>query len=602
MRFVSLFSALFVIQAASLSAQPLPEHDENRASLQVSSLTEGMDMLGNSVPPQRDETTANPVAPVSPARPDITRIAIISDLNGPYGTLDYYWHVDSTVARIARMQPDIVIVAGDMIAGQDRRLPDDRFAQMWDVFEDRVAAPLRDAGVPFGFTIGNHDGSPFDAFNRERTAAREYWNIPNTLLDVVDAGDFPFYFSYRVNDIFIISWDASSAEISEPTLSWVKEQLRSEEARQARYRIMLGHLPLYAAAIGRNRHGEMLRDPDELHAVMQRYNVDMYVSGHHHAYYPGYKGGVELFQTGALGGGPRQLLGFGASPRKTWSLLEVPASTDTPVTITTWDADTDQMVQNNELPRYLHGLTGFTIRRDNPTPDRMASGWISESVLPYAVLPNEGVEAHIEQDTLHLHVRVPSFFAGSPVDWRLHTTIAQSEVSDTLFAGQVVVPEVEALIYPPFPHFRQAIALTQLDKDGIRGGIYYLTVRGEVDGISHQARARLTPEPNMPPQAVSMASIQMQPASEAGLDQPRRIWLNWGRAIDADGDGVHYTIRVTGGPGSAHIAHTQLVGPQHEGATVPIPSNSRSWYVEIIPNDQSLHGSSTGVWVTPQRR
>lgn len=563
----------------------------------------------------------------------VTRIAVISDLNGPYGTLDYYWHVDSTVARIVRMQPDIVIVAGDMIAGQDRRLPDDRFPQMWEVFEQRVAAPLREAGVPFGFTIGNHDGSPFDAFNRERTAARAYWNIPNTLLNVVDEGDFPFYFSYRVNDVFIISWDASSAEISEPTLNWVKEQLRSEEARNARYRILLGHLPLYAAAIGRNRHGEILRDPDELHAVMQRYNVDMYVSGHHHAYYPGYRGGVELLQTGALGGGPRPLLGLGAEPRKTWSLLEVPSDPAREITITTWDADTDAIVHNQELPRYLHGLTGFTIRRDLPAAARMSSAWVSATALPYAELPHDGVEAYLAKDSLHLRVRVPGIFAGEHIDWQFHTTVAQSEVSDTLFRGQARVPLAEPLIYPPLPTFTHTIPLSALQADGLRGGIYYLTVRGEARGEQHEARARLTPEPNAPPGRVEMASIRVERVEvsdmtpEAGYDgssadrerstsahangqatggtgaltaAQEPVEVSWQRAIDPDGDGVHYTIRVTGGPGSSILAYTTTVGPETR-ARVYLPSESRSWYIEIIPNDQSLHGESTGVWVTPGR-
>ena len=514
------------------------------------------------------------------------------------------------------MRPDIVLVSGDMIAGQDRRLPDDRFAQMWEVFEQRLAAPLRNAGIPFGFTIGNHDGSPFDAFNRERTAARNYWNIPNTLLDIVEDGDFPFYFSYRVNDVFIISWDASSAEISEPTLSWVKEQLQTEAAQQARYRIMLGHLPLYAAALGRNRIGEILREPDELHAMMQRYNVDMYVSGHHHAYYPGYKGGVELLQTGALGGGPRQLLHFGAEPRKTWSLLEVPSDVAQPISVTTWDADSGDIVQNNELPRYLHGLTGFTIRRDNPEPERMASGWLSTTATPYSILPNDGVEARISSDSLLLNVRVPVIFAGNSVQWSLHTNIAQSDVSDTLFTGSAEVRLAEPLIYPPLPTFRETIALTQLNADALRGGVYYITVRGVVDGDLHEARARLTPDPNMPPSAIPMHSVRIEMGKNgvsniamdgaetenqidaAGSSAHNYRTITWSRAIDPDGDGVFYTVRVTGGPKSSTIMHTYLIGPETQ-AQVQIPSNSRSWYIEITPNDQSLHGPATGVWVTP---
>lgn len=521
--------------------------------------------------------------------PPQTRIAVISDLNGPYGTLDYAWHVDSTVARVIREQPDIVIVAGDMIAGQDRRLPDDRFAQMWEVFYDRVGKPFQDAGIPFGFTIGNHDGSPSDPFTRERVAAREYWGNPahDPLLDIVDKGDYPFYFSYRANDVFIITWDASSANITESTLSWVKEQLQSEEAQQASYRIMLGHLPLYGAAVGRNRYGEMLRNPDELHEVMQRYNVDMYVSGHHHAYYPGHKGGVDLLQTGALGGGPRPLLQFGADPRKSWSMLEISDK----VTLTTWDADTHELIDNKELPRYLHGLTGFTVRRDTEIPSVMSSGWVTTA--PVLNQTNSGVEARIAGDSISLVISIEpaiaKHFTSSEIMWKLHTYVAESEVSDTLFSG-TIKPEISLSSYDKLDDFthNKTLAVSDFDSDGLRGGIYYISLYD--DGGQHVAMARLTPEPNMAPVAVALSSI------EATVVSGDSVQVKWSRAIDPDGDGVFYTVRMRSGPDGKHVEPAKIVGPGTE-AVLKLPSKGRSWYVEIIPNDQSLHGSPRGVWV-----
>jgi len=573
--------------------------------------------------PAGDGSNANPVTLTTPPQTSAssqsvpTRIAIISDLNGPYGSLDYDWHVDSTVARIVRMQPDAVILSGDMIAGQDRRLPDDRFPAMWAEFDRRVAEPLRRAGIPFGFTIGNHDGSPFDAFNREREAARAYWKPENTLLEILDTGDFPFYFSYRVNDVFIISWDASSAEISEPTLNWVREQLRSPEAREARYRIMLGHLPLYAAAVGRNRYGEMLRQPDELLEVMTSNNVDMYVSGHHHAYYPGHKRGVDLLQTGALGGGPRPWLRFGAPPQKTWSLLEIPAQADAGVTITTRDAETGDLITSNALPRHLHGLTGFTIRRDNPPAQRWSSGWMTTSSGSAAgMLPNSGVEMRLQDDSLHLDVHIPVEFAaslaGSPLQWRIHTTIAESGQSDTLHAGETIVPHVQPLIYPPRPTFSQVFPVGQFDEDGLRGGVYYLTMFAAASAgreISEvmppggpgtlpphelaeiRATARLMPDPNLPPGSIPLRSVNVQTSDSLHT-------VRWERAIDPDGDGVFYTVRITEGPGSTSIWHTRMAGPNPE-TTLPVLPRTRSWYLELIPNDESLHGPVTGYWISP---
>jgi hypothetical protein len=564
-----------------------------------------------------------------------TRIAVISDLNGPYGSLDYDWHVDSTVARIIRMQPDIVIVSGDMIAGQDRRLPDDRFAQMWATFEQRVTGPLRQAGIPFGFSIGNHDGSPSNAFNRERVAARAYWDNPahDTLLDIVDRGDFPFYFSYLVNDVFIISWDASSAEISGPTLDWVEQQLRSDVASKAAYRIMLGHLPLYAAAVGRNRYGEILRNPDDLHALMQRYQVDMYVSGHHHAYFPGHRGGVDLLQTGALGGGPRPLLHFGASPRKTWSLLEVvsggnreaqtsstadnthvhasnvestqvspegwnqlpkPHQPVASVTVTTWDADTGETVHYDELPRYLHGLTGFTVLRDLPEVTRFASDWITNYAGP-SVTATGGLQGRVDADSLYFSARVPDFFAGQAVRWQLHTMVAESEVSDTLASGQGYARLVEPLIEPQLPTFRTSVALKDLDSDALRGGVYYVSVFSEEGWL---ARARMMPAPNQAPAGVDVRSVRIDnvETDEHGYS----VRLSWDRVMDPDGDGVWYLVRLKAGPGAPTAEAVVELEPGTRQVVLHLPDASRSWFVEITTHDGALMGPGKGVWVRAQ--
>lgn len=46
------------------------------------------------------------------------RIVVISDINGSYGSTEYNPRVKQAVERIQDMQPDLVISAGDMVAGQ----------------------------------------------------------------------------------------------------------------------------------------------------------------------------------------------------------------------------------------------------------------------------------------------------------------------------------------------------------------------------------------------------------------------------------------------------------------------------------------------------
>jgi hypothetical protein len=58
-----------------------------------------------------------------------------------------------TITRITDVwRPDIVLSAGDMVAGQKADLPDTRFPEMW-AFDAAVAAHSG-IGIPFGFALG----------------------------------------------------------------------------------------------------------------------------------------------------------------------------------------------------------------------------------------------------------------------------------------------------------------------------------------------------------------------------------------------------------------------------------------------------------------
>ena len=93
-----------------------------------------------------------------PPRKDF-RIVVISDLNSQYGSTEYELEVDQAIALIPEWQPNLVLCGGDMIAGQKASLTQSQIEAMWTAFDRHVAAPLREYNLPFGFTIGNHDGS-----------------------------------------------------------------------------------------------------------------------------------------------------------------------------------------------------------------------------------------------------------------------------------------------------------------------------------------------------------------------------------------------------------------------------------------------------------
>ncbi|MBJ7899664.1 MAG: metallophosphoesterase [Cyanobacteria bacterium RI_101] len=307
------------------------------------------------------------------------RIIVISDLNSQYGATTYEPEVERAIKLIPQWKPDLVLCGGDMIAGQKRSLTVAQIQAMWAAFDHHIGAPLRAAQIPLGFTIGNHDGSGavFQGdltFAQERRLAQAHWQNPRHApgLDFLDQAHFPFYYSFTLKDIFFLVWDASAAQIPPEVLRWTETSLQSAAAQQAKLKIAIGHLPLYAVAKGRDSAGNYLNNADALRRLLETYQVHTYVSGHHHAYYPGAKGKLELLHAGALGGGPRQLLQSALPPRKTLTLLDVDFN---PLEIrdTTYDLKTLKPVDLTALPPQITAPNGTVTRRDlwrknSPTP------------------------------------------------------------------------------------------------------------------------------------------------------------------------------------------------------------------------------------------
>ena len=305
----------------------------------------------------------------APTRGDM-RIVLISDLNSAYGSTDYIDQVKQAIAFLPDWEPDLVLCGGDMVAGQDNSLKPSEIEAMWQGFDKHIAAPIRKAKLPFGFTIGNHDasGSSFGGksnFENDRKAVIKYWNDPkhDPNLNFVDRGGFPFYYTFEQNDIFFLTWDESTSEIPSAQLKWVEKSLSSEAAQKAKLRIAIGHLPLYAVSKGRATAGNYLDDADRLRGILEKYNVHTYVSGHHHAYYPAHKGKLEMLHAGVLGDGPRRLLSGDLAPSRTVTVIDIKLETSETI-YTTYDMNTLKVVDPNTLPRYIDAPNGRITRRD----------------------------------------------------------------------------------------------------------------------------------------------------------------------------------------------------------------------------------------------
>jgi hypothetical protein len=272
---------------------------------------------------------AQPAPAFEPTRGDL-RMVVFGDFNGAYGSLDYPPAVARTVAAIVDVwRPDLVLLPGDLVAGQSRALPDDRFAAMWAAFDLAVAAPLRAAGIPYAATMGNHDASKLRdadgglAFAREREAAAAYWRNPHHLsgLEAVDLEGHPFAWSFRLGPLFVAVVDASGPVLDAVERAWLRATLRSPPARSASLRWVMGHLPLLGIAEGRTREGEVLWRAEELRDLLLDEGVDTYVSGHQAAFYAGRWGDLELLFAGGVGA--RRLLDSAAAPRSVVAVVDI---------------------------------------------------------------------------------------------------------------------------------------------------------------------------------------------------------------------------------------------------------------------------------------
>ncbi|RYG32753.1 MAG: metallophosphoesterase [Chitinophagaceae bacterium] len=293
-----------------------------------------------------------------PVRQKPLKILVISDLNSAYGSVTYSPDVLKVISKIDSIKPDLILCGGDMVAGQKATLTADQTSDMWTAFKAQILDPIHRRGVPFGFTIGNHDGSP--GFLQDRNLARQFWEgeRTSTRLNFVDGSHYPFYYSFEQNGVFFISWDAAGAAIKADVYDWMQGQLQSASARKARMRIVLGHLPLYAIVADKNKPGEVNEDPARALRFFKEHDVDMYISGHQHAYFPATKEGVELFNAGAIGEGPRALLGDADGPIKTYSILQIPVRNPRRFTYTTVDPATGKSIVLSDLPLSISGFNG----------------------------------------------------------------------------------------------------------------------------------------------------------------------------------------------------------------------------------------------------
>ena len=288
------------------------------------------------------------------------RVAVISDLNGGYGSTRYETTVDGAISRIIALQPDLVISTGDMVAGQRRpHLTRNEVEHMWQAFHEHVSKPLRAAGIPLVATPGNHDASAYKGFDQERTIYAEQWQAHRPEIVFLDASGYPFHYAFALDDVLFISLDATVVgNLPESQMTWLRQLLEKHGPAYQR-RVAFSHLPLWPFARGRER--EFIGDP-ELQNLLEQAGIELYLSGHHHAFYPGVSGGIALVGQACLGAGPRRLIGTGERAARSFTLLEF---TPEGIEVAAYMAPQfENLVDWTTLPARIHSPAAELLRAD----------------------------------------------------------------------------------------------------------------------------------------------------------------------------------------------------------------------------------------------
>lgn len=294
-------------------------------------------------------------------------IVLISDLNGRYGNTSYDSRVADAVESIIQLHPELVISTGDMVAGQQQpRLDTDWLDRMWRSFDLTVSDPLNRNSIPLLVTPGNHDGSAFPEYTLEQERFAAQWKLRTPELEILPGGDWPRRYAARMGTILFLAFDGTRpGALSQSELLFVTRMLE-HYGQTASATLVFSHLPMWPLA--QRREHEIIDDPALL-ALLHQHGVDVYASGHHHAFFAGIDdAGMVHLGNGALGGNARAF--SGEKRRQPYSFTLLTLTGDAVVISSRAAPGFQEGVPLEKLPATVKGPLGTLRRVDGPVPLR----------------------------------------------------------------------------------------------------------------------------------------------------------------------------------------------------------------------------------------
>jgi hypothetical protein len=268
-------------------------------------------------------TSAPPPATASPTPPSskVWRIAVVSDMNQGYGDKTYTPALKAAIAHIRQNGTSLVISTGDMASGEKHGLD---FPGMWRAFHGVTTQPLAESHIPFLPSPGNHDASAEPSYQNERDFYRASWNTypverfnsakpPEDQVQFLPgvAQNFPFNYAVTMGPALFIALDATVAgRLINGQLDWLESVL--QKSAPYTVKMVFGHMPLFPFTFDRAADYLGLGNSTlatRMENMLEQYRVNYFLSGHHHAYFPGRRAGsVRYVSVPLLGTGARYLM------------------------------------------------------------------------------------------------------------------------------------------------------------------------------------------------------------------------------------------------------------------------------------------------------
>lgn len=292
------------------------------------------------------------------------RIAVISDMNGDYGSAEYSIRVHKAIEHLTKIKPDAVLVTGDMVSGEKKGLD---YKGMWNGFRVAVTKPLTESNIPMLVSPGNHDASGWPGFEGERKVYKEEWNnyftnylTKNQKVKLISTENYPFYYSFSLKNVFFMAIDATTQiELNTKLKLWLKEQ--SENNLGYKHKVVFSHYPFHPIAI--NRENDFITDKNNAVFKMLKSNgVTLFLSGHQHAYYPAIWQDIRFVGQACLGGGPRKYIGTTKVSQYSFTMVDFQ---DRLLIDAYYYPKFDQPVDRKTLPSSIKTPKGGSIVRDD---------------------------------------------------------------------------------------------------------------------------------------------------------------------------------------------------------------------------------------------